>query len=173
MTKILSLSSAPAKVVLDELVVLAPHPPVVQVGLRGVDGDHDGFVEVQDRVPLPEEPLEVDVADVARVVVAGDHHDPLAMDAPDVLGRLLELLTVTGVRQVARHHDSRGIEVVDLEDRTLQQVGYEVGTTAVDVADLTDNHPAPRAHTLPDSIEWKCLEKYSSTLRPCGFRLST
>jgi hypothetical protein len=59
------------------------------------------------------------VSDVARIVVARYHHDPLALDATDVLGRLLELLAVTRVRQVTRDHDGRRVEVVYLEDRTL------------------------------------------------------
>src|SRR5919199_7018497 len=83
------------------------------------------------------------------------------MDAPDVLGRLLELLAITRVRQITRDHHDRGIKVVYLEDRTFQQVGYEVRTAAVDVADLTDDHPAPRSHLLPDSIDQECHEKYS------------
>jgi hypothetical protein len=85
-------------------------------------------------------------------VIAWYHHDALALDAPDVLGRLFELLAVTRVRQVTRNHDGGGIQVVYLEDRTFEQVCYEVRTTAVDVADLTDNHPALRVHSLPDSI---------------------
>src|SRR5919205_4226716 len=41
----------------DELVVLAPHPPVVEIRLGGVDPDHYGVLEVHTRVALPEEPL--------------------------------------------------------------------------------------------------------------------
>src|SRR5919205_62164 len=84
----------PAERLADEPVVLAPDPPVVEVWLRGVNPHHYGVFEVYARVPLPEEPLEVDVADVARVVVAGNDHYVLAPKAPDVLRRHLELLAV-------------------------------------------------------------------------------
>src|SRR3712207_9010205 len=52
------------------------------------------------RSALPEEPLEVDVADVPGVVVAGDHHDVLALDPIYVLGGLLELFPVSRVGEV-------------------------------------------------------------------------
>ena len=136
----------PGEGLVDKLVVLAPHPPVVEVRLRGIDADHDGVLEVHDRVPFPEQTLEVDVAHVARVVVAGDDHDPLARYAPQVLGRLLELLAVTSIREVTRHHHGGRVQVVYLQDRALQKVGYKVRTSAVDVADLADNHPTLRAH---------------------------
>jgi hypothetical protein len=58
-------------------------------------------LEVYARVAFPEEPLEVDVADVARVVVAGDDHHVVAPEALDVLRSHLELLAVASVGQVA------------------------------------------------------------------------
>src|SRR5919199_245516 len=62
----------------DKAVVLAAHPPVVEIRLRGVHPDHDRLLELDDRVTLPEEPLEVYVPDVPRVVVARYHHQVLA-----------------------------------------------------------------------------------------------
>ena len=60
----------------------------------------DVLVEIQDRVALTEEPLEVQIADVPRVVVARDDHDVLALYAVDKPGGLLELLPVAGVGKV-------------------------------------------------------------------------
>jgi hypothetical protein len=122
----------------DKAVMLASHPPVVQVRLGGVDSDHDRFFKLDDRVALPEEPLEVDVADVPGVVVAGDHHDVLAPEAAHILGRLLKLLAVASIREISRDHDRRRLVVVDLEYRAFQKVRDEVHATAVDVADLAN-----------------------------------
>src|SRR3712207_6691834 len=133
----------------DKAVVLAAYPPVVQVGLRRIYADHHGVVELDARVPLPEEPLEVHVADVARVVVSGDDHDVRAVEAPHVLGGRLELLPVARVGQVPGDHHGRRLEVVYLKDRSLQEVRYKVRASAVDVADLADRQPAARGHVLP------------------------
>jgi hypothetical protein len=53
---------------------------VVEVGLGRVDRDDGHAAEAQHRVALAEHVLEVDVADVARVVVARDHDDGVALD---------------------------------------------------------------------------------------------
>ena len=64
-----------ANCVAQEVVLGPPDLAVVEVGLGGVEADHGDVVEPQ-RVPArPDELLEVHVADVARVVVAGDHHE--------------------------------------------------------------------------------------------------
>src|SRR5215212_1339743 len=121
---------------LDEPVVLPAHLPVVEVRLRGVDARQDHVLEVYDRLTLPEEPLEVDVADVARVVVAGDDHDVLALDTIDVLRGLLELFPVPCVGEIPRDHHRRRIHAVDLDDRSVQEFGDEASVAAMDVAYL-------------------------------------
>src|SRR5918994_271751 len=106
----------------DKGVVLATHPPVVQVRLRGVDPDHDRLLELDHRVPFPEEPY--------------------------ILGRLLVLLAVPRVREVPRDHDRRGMVVIYLQDRTLQEVRDEVRAPAVDVADLANGQAVICTHAL-------------------------
>src|ERR671921_932 len=132
----------------DKAVVLATHPPVIQVRLRGVDPDHDRLLELDHGVPFPEEPLEVYVADVSGVVVARYHHEVLAPEAAYILGRLLVLLAITRVREVPRDHDRRGMVVIYLQDRTLQEVRDEVRASAVDVADLANGQAVICTHAL-------------------------
>ena len=69
-----------AEALLDPRVAAAADHAVVEVGLGGVDGHDRDAVRVQLRAALAEQLLEVHVADVARVVVAGDHDHPLAVD---------------------------------------------------------------------------------------------
>src|SRR5215208_2128081 len=126
---------------LDKLVVLPAHLPVVEVRLRRIHSYQDHLVEIYDRLTLPEEALEVDVADVARVVVARDDHDVLAVDTIDVLCGLFELLPVSRVGEVPGDHDRRRIRTVDLDDRPVQKLGDEARVTAMDVADLAYGQP--------------------------------
>jgi hypothetical protein len=91
---------------------------------------------------FPEEPLEVNVADVSGVVVAGDDHDVLALDAIDVRCGLLELLPVTRVGEVPGDHDSRRVQAVYLDYRPVQELGDKSRIAAVDVAYLADGQPA-------------------------------
>ena len=58
-----------------QAVAAAADLAVIEVGLRRVDRDDRDAALAQHRVALAEELLEVDVADVARVVVAGDDDD--------------------------------------------------------------------------------------------------
>src|SRR5215210_3574140 len=126
----------------DKPVVLPAHLPVVEVRLRGVDAHQDHVLELHDRLALPEETLEVDVADVARVVVAGDNHDVLALDTSDVLCGLFELLPVPRVGEVPGDHDRHRVCPVDLDDRAVQKLGYEASVAAMDVAYLAYGQPA-------------------------------
>src|SRR3712207_4964285 len=133
---------------LDEPVVLPADLPVVEVGLRRIHRHQDHVVEVHQRLALPEEPLEVHVADVARVVVAGDDHYVLALDTGYILRGLFELFPVARVGEVTGDHDHRRVRAVDLDDRPVQKIGDKAGVAAMDVAYLADGHPAV-THELP------------------------
>ena len=97
-----------------------------------------GPADVEHRVPLAEQLLEVDVADVARVVVAGDHDHRLALDAVEVLARerVLVLEAVRG--EVARDHDDVGLHLVHLGDRALEVLREEELRPAMEVGELDD-----------------------------------
>ena len=92
-----------AEALLDPLVAAAADQPVVEVGLGGVHGEDRHAVQVQLRPPLAEQLLEVDVPDVARVVVARDHDHPLAGDLVEVLPSELVLGPVAVAREVSGH----------------------------------------------------------------------
>src|SRR5439155_401722 len=120
-----------------------------EVGVARVDGHHGEAGGPEAFGPLgielateageafAEEPMEVDVADVARVVVAGDHHLG-RLDLPEPLSGLLELPFVAGRGEVPGHHDDVGLHAVDaLHDRG-HHLGLERELADVDVADLGD-----------------------------------
>ena len=77
--------------------------------------------------------LEVHVADVARVVVAGDHDHPLAGDPRQVVGRLLKLAPQAVAGQVAGDDHHVRLELVDLDDRPVEQARNEERRAAVQV----------------------------------------
>ena len=106
---------------------------MVEIGLGRVDGDDGDPALAQHPVALPEQLLEVDVADVPRVVVAGDHDERLARDLVQVLARQLILVLEPEAREVARaDHDVR-LELVDLRDRAIEQGRLEVLLPAMEV----------------------------------------
>ena len=80
----------------------------------------------------------MDVADVARVVVAGDHDERLALDLVEVPPGLLVLVLEAERRQVAGADDEVRLELVDLADRALQQARDEVRPAAVEVGQMGD-----------------------------------
>ena len=84
----------------------------------------------------------MDVADVARVVVAGDDDERVALDLVEVLARLLVLGPEAERRQVAGADDDLRLEVVDLVDRALEQARHEVRPPAVQVGDVRDPEAA-------------------------------
>src|SRR5918993_114526 len=126
----------------DKLVVLSTHLPVVEVRLGGVDAHQDHVVKVYDRLTLSEEPLEVDVADVPCVMVAGDDYDMLALNPTDVLGGLFELFAVPRVGEIPGHHDGRRVQTVYLDYRSVQKFWNKARVTAMDVAYLAYGQPA-------------------------------
>ncbi len=94
------------ELLLDPAVAATADLSVVEVGLRRVDGDDRDPALAQHGVPIAEQLLEVDVADVARVVVPGDDDDRLALDPVEVLAGQLVLVPEAERREVARaDHD--------------------------------------------------------------------
>ena len=126
------------ELLLDPAVAPASDLPVVEIGLGRVDRHDRRAGPAQHRVALAEELLEVDVADVARVVVAGDHDERLALDPVEVALRGRVLLLEPERRQIARADDDVGLQIVDLGDRSLHQVGDEMRRAAVQVRQLGD-----------------------------------
>ena len=115
---------------------------MVEVGLGGVDGDDGDAADAHHGVAVAEELLEVDVADVARIVVARDDDDRLAGDRVDVLlGERVLLLEAEG-RQVTGDDDDVRLDVVDLRDRPLEEVRQEKLRAAVQIGDLDDRERA-------------------------------
>ena len=108
----------------DPAVVLAPDLALVQVGLRRVDRDErdveTAALEARLRVARAERVLEEHVADVARVVVAGDEDDVLACDRRELLLGLRVLVGIAVVGQVAGDDHEIGRGRVDLRDRGAQ-----------------------------------------------------
>ncbi len=126
------------ELLLDPPVAAATDLAVVEVRLGRVDGDDRDPVLAQDGVAAPEQLLEVRVADVSRVVIAGDDDERLAVDPIEVPLRLGVLLLESVRGQVAGADDDLGLQLVDLRDRALHQVGHEVPVAAVDVGEVGD-----------------------------------
>ena len=93
------------ELLLDPAVAAAADLAVVEVGLGRVDGDDRDAADARDGVPVAEQLLEMDVADVARVVVPGDHDQAVALDPVEVVLRVRVLLLEAEGRQVARADD--------------------------------------------------------------------
>src|SRR5206468_10519303 len=123
---------------LDPAVATAPDLAVVEVRLARVDGDDRDAGLPQDRVPFAEELLEVDVADVPRVVVSGNDHDRITVDAIDVFTGGEVLVPEPEGRQISRADDDVRLQLVDLGDRALEQAGLEIRAPAVQIGDLRD-----------------------------------
>ena len=121
------------ELLLDPRVAAAADDAVVEVGLGRVDGDDGDAVHVQRAPALAEELLEVDVADVPRVVVPGTTTTLLALDALEVRLGLRVLLLEAERRQVARADDDVRLELVDLHDRAVGEVRHEVRRAAVEI----------------------------------------
>ena len=90
-----------------------------------------------DHMPRPDQVLEVQVPDVARVVVAG-HREHRRLDALGVRDPVLVLLPVALGREVAAHHDDVGLHLVQLRDHPVHQVGHEELRADVRIRDVGD-----------------------------------
>ena len=135
------------ELLLDPPVAPAADLAVVEVGLGRVDRDDGDPVLAQDRVTVAEELLEMDVADVARVVVPRDHDERVALEPVEVALRLDVLLLEAERRQVAGADDDVRLELVDVRDRALHQVRHEVRVSAVDVGEVRENEALLRCFT--------------------------
>src|SRR5262249_17740677 len=123
---------------LDPGVAAAADLSVVEVRLGRVDGDDGDAVLAENRIPGAEELLEMDVADVSRVVVPGHDNECLATETIQVALGLRVLLLEPERRQVARaDHDVR-VERVDVRDRPLHQIRDEIGAAAVEIGQMRD-----------------------------------
>ena len=107
--------------------------------------------DAEHRVPLAEQLLEVDVADVARVVVAGDHDHRLALDRVEVLARehVLVLEAVGG--EVAGDDDDVRLHLVHLGDRALEVLRQEELLPAMEIRQLHDPEHGPEGYAVSPS----------------------
>src|SRR5438105_457753 len=137
------------ELIADPRVVLPADVAFVQIGFRGVGAHHRepggqqalGAIAIE-RLPVrgeavTEQPLEMDVADVARIVVAGDH-DLRRLDLGQPRRRLFELPLVAGGREIARDDGHVRTERVHRVDRGSHRVLLESDLAAVDVRHLRD-----------------------------------
>ena len=113
---------------------------MVEIGLGRVDGDDRDSFTLDNVVSRAEQLLEVDVADVARVVVAGDDDHAVALEPVEIRLRLHVLVLEAHRRQVAGADDDVRLLIVDLVDRPLHQAGHEMDLAAMDVRDVSDLH---------------------------------
>ena len=92
-----------------------------------------------DSLPGAEQILEMDIADVAGVVVARHHQQVLALDLVQVaLGQQVFLLEAL-VGEVAGDDHDVGLELVELDDGAVHEVGHEILRTRVHVGDMGDD----------------------------------
>jgi hypothetical protein len=124
---------------LDPAVLLAPDAPAVEVGFGRIDPDQMHSVELDLRAAAAEQGLEVDLTDVAGVVVARDDQHPLALDPVEQRAGPLELIEQAHVRQVPRDRDDVGRERVDLFEHRLGERGAVVDRAEVQIGDLSDD----------------------------------
>src|SRR5215208_6563579 len=127
------------ELLLDPRIAPTADLPVIEVRLRRVDrDDRDSAVEVVHRVTGAEKLLEVDVADVARIVVSRDDDDRVAFDLVEVFTGALVLLPEPERGQVSRADDDVRLQLVDFVDRALEEVRHEVPLPAVEIRDVRD-----------------------------------
>src|SRR5207342_2203873 len=89
-------------------------------------------------VPGAEQLLEMDVADVTRIVVPRDDDEVRTVDPVEVSLRLRVFLLEPEGRQIARADDDVGLELVDLPDGAIQQIWQEIGPAAVKIGQVRD-----------------------------------
>jgi hypothetical protein len=151
---------------LDPGVAAAADLAVVEIGLGRVDRHHSDAADARHGIAVAEELLEMDVADVARVVVAGDDDDGLAVEPVEVVLCQRVLLLETEGRQVARTDDDLRFEVIHLGDRALEQVRQEELRPAMHVRDLDDREGAVARRSHERSLGGTGPSAAAATLIP-------
>jgi hypothetical protein len=124
--------------------VLASDLAFVEVGLGGVDGDECDLepveLEAEARVAGAEGVLEVQVADIAGVVVARHADDQRARQRGELLLGERVLVGVALVGEVASDDDEVGRGRVDLLDCGAEKLLAIAAAADVDVGELRDQH---------------------------------
>ena len=121
----------------DPVVLLAPDLALVEVGLARVHAHDADAAHVAHPAPRADQLLEVEVADVARVVVPGNDRQR-RLHAVEVGNGDLVLLPVSLVGEVARAEHQVRLQLVQLDDHPVHQVGNEEGRADVQVGDVGD-----------------------------------
>ncbi len=127
------------EVLLDPVVALATDSPGVEVRLARVDAEHARARVHQLDAACAEQVREVLVADVARVVVAHQHHSTVARDPVDEVVRQFELVMETHVGEVAGHNHDVRAQQIELVDDALGERGDVIARPAVQVGDVRDD----------------------------------
>ncbi len=121
----------------DPRVVTPSDHPLVQVGFAGVHAHDPDPLHLHGPVASTDQLFEMEVPDVARVVVAGDRVqrrlDPLGVGEPGLV-----LLPIPVGREVPAADHRIGLQLVDLLDHPMEQVRHEVGGTDVRIGDVGD-----------------------------------
>ena len=124
---------------------------LVEIGLARVHPDDAHVVDVVDPHPRPDQILEVQVPDVARVVVAGNGQqrslDPIGVGEPRLV-----LRAETVGRQVARDDDHARLELIQLGDHAVHQVGHEMRRPDVRVRDVRDRDHGSSLSSLAAAV---------------------
>ena len=121
----------------DPVVVHATDLALVQIRLARVDPDDANALDVVRPHAGADQILEMQVADVAGVVVArnGDHG---GLDALGVSDPVLVFLPIALGGEISAHHDDVGPELVELGDHPVHEVGHEVLGADVWIRDVGD-----------------------------------
>ena len=155
------------ELLLDPAVAATADLPVIEVGLRRVDGHHGHAALAEHRVAVAEQLLEMDVADVPRIVVPRDHHERLALDPVEVAAGLRVLLLEPERRQIARADDDVGFQVVDLGNRPFHQVRHEVRSIRNGGPRDERSSTAPRQDLDSRASEARCYPGHSGAGNTC------
>src|SRR5437867_439652 len=152
------------ELVADPVVVDPPHLTLVQIGLARVDADDPDVAEVVGPHPRSDQILEVEVADVARVVIAGNREQG-RLDAVGI-GEPRLVLRPEPIRgEVSGNDHDIGTEFVEFGYHAVHQVGHEVRRPDVRIGDVGDRCHVPTLSTWPYPAG---PSPSISTWNPCG-----
>jgi hypothetical protein len=130
--------------VLDPRVVLATDLALVDVRLGRVHRHQSEIgttrAQAQPHVPGAEDPLELQIPDMARVVIAGNQHESFTRKRGQPLPSQLVLVRVALVGHVTGDYDEIRPRSVDLLDSRAQQRVLMAGAANVEIGQLRDQH---------------------------------